>query len=200
MLAADAWAFGWEAVVAICTGALAIGTGWLGYSTWRLAQQTKAEVVGLSRPVLKMSGASLAASGFYATLTNVGSGVALDAQVLEPLGFGNLGRPLGSQASVPLVLAQGERGSFSVPAPSMWAGDVTKDLSFNVILYCRDVGGASHYVVVDCLSTAAQDVDSAYGDVPTAGVRARSHIPFGTQRPSRQAFVGVFQHSTGGST
>jgi hypothetical protein len=200
MLAADPWAFGWEAVVAICTGALAIGTGWLGFSTWRLAQETKAEVVGLSRPVLKMSGASLAASGFYATLTNVGAGVALDAQIVEPDGFGSMGRSLGTQASVPLVLAQGEGGSYSVPAPSMWAGDVTQDLSFDVILYCRDVGGASHYVVVDCLSTAAQDVDSGYGDVPTAGVRPRSHTPSGTRTPTSLGFVGVFQHSTGDST
>jgi hypothetical protein len=46
------WEFGWSALVAIGTLLLAVGTGWLGWQTRRLAQQTKREVASHEKPRL----------------------------------------------------------------------------------------------------------------------------------------------------
>jgi hypothetical protein len=52
VIAADAWTWDWTAVAAVATGALALFTAWLAFSTRSLAKATRQDVNAAWRPVL----------------------------------------------------------------------------------------------------------------------------------------------------
>src|SRR4051794_11432805 len=53
------WAFGWEALVAVGTLALAGGTAWLAWTTRSVARATQAELAAAWRPLLVFHSASV---------------------------------------------------------------------------------------------------------------------------------------------
>jgi hypothetical protein len=188
---------GWDTVVAVATLGLAIGTGVLALATWRLAQQTTAEVQALSRPIIKLTDGELSAAGFSAQVTNVGAGVALNVRLLEPEGFGYMGRSLSGEVNDPLVLGPRESGEWTLPSPRLWAGDVTQDIMFDIVVYCEDAANQQHYVVINCRSLKAAEYDAMFNVVPTSSVKFLAHNLVGATSPHTHSFHGVFQYSTG---
>lgn len=80
---ASEWTFGWEALVALGTIGLALGTAWLAWTTRIVARATQAEVSATWRPVVLPAALSIGSErkppGAYVhlSLRNVGAGPAL---------------------------------------------------------------------------------------------------------------------------
>ena len=105
------WALGWEFVLALVTLLLAAGTGWLAWTTRKLARTTAEEVQGQTRPVLVPLRATYEApeegSDYYhriVQLRNIGAGPALN--VAARIGRGSTQE--GGSDSIPAIAAGAE--------------------------------------------------------------------------------------------
>src|SRR5437016_4302981 len=103
MAAAGVWTLGWEFVLALVTLLLATFTGWLAWTTRRLARAASQEVQGQTRPVVVPADdivhlSELHSSGgsdyYNATvrLRNIGAGPALNFNLT--IGGGSASEPL----------------------------------------------------------------------------------------------------------
>jgi hypothetical protein len=101
--AAGPWTLGWEFILALVTLLLALFTGWLAWTTRRLARTTVQEVQGQTRPVVVPVRDTVQASGeqgdqpfnyFNVTirLRNIGAGPALNFDLT--IGEGSASEPL----------------------------------------------------------------------------------------------------------
>jgi hypothetical protein len=151
----DAWTFGWDALVAIGTLALAAVTGVLALMTWRLASSTAAEMRSQARPVLipglggDVRGAVTSDALRYdpqqrqliVNLRNAGNGPALFVRVaLEPSGNSPNSGPLAAMAS-------GDEVQF------VFAGEPESRIRWQVLLDYRDLAGRTYASAVLIEST-----------------------------------------------
>jgi hypothetical protein len=136
----DTWGFGWEAVVGISTGLLALGTAALALSTRKLASETSEDIRASWRPVLVienenepvvfrcMEGAPTGALTFR--VRNDGRGPALNVRI-------EVARMTGSPVLTDLgVLHTGQERSISVSGVSSTADPEESGVSDNPSLSC----------------------------------------------------------------
>jgi len=150
VFAARPWDFGWDALVAIGTFALAAVTGGLAFMTWRLARSATAEARSQARPALipGLGGAvpgaitvdrllySAARQQLIVNIRNAGRGPALFVRVaLEPSG--------NSPSSGPLAaMAPGDEVEL------VFDGEVEPRDRWQVLLDYRDLAGRTYATAI----------------------------------------------------
>lgn len=146
----DPWSFGWEALAALSTIALASVTVWLAFSTRRLAREASAETRANWQPVLTIEpivtegGSSPAVSFAKGTLAigvrNVGRGPALIVRgSLFPLTLNPIGGRIQSDVLAPgdwRVITWRDLNPPREPGRLAWV-DVDGTISYGDIAYAR---------------------------------------------------------------
>lgn len=171
--AADPWAFGWDAIVGIATGCLALFTAYLAWETRKLATTTKAEIDATFRPVVLLRSArelpvSVWGDRIEVDIVNVGAGPAISARLsLSPDSW------FGDPASVGDGDADRLVGHYS--NLSLGMGD-----SFTFTVGYDDLNGVAHYtsITCECMGTRDDDVENHYA------VAIRDVTPTGTAFPN----------------